>query len=168
MAQGGGSRDWRLGSRPWRYFLSLRPRPGASDTPQTTAPHFVPGLGRGRRSEGFTAVPPERRERRIARLTRQNRQQDRARNIPRRRYLRARIMQWTVWHQRVEAAAHLQIFHEKRQMPQRRHRHARVSFDMNRAAQGVHLHRLAGDIPYGAKTLTGRMTLSGRTGGSCR
>ena len=46
-------------------------------------------------------------------------------------------------------------------MAERRHRRIRVPFDMNRAAEGVHLHGLAGDVPRSATTLTRRVTLSG-------
>ena len=46
-------------------------------------------------------------------------------------------------------------------MTQRRRRRIRIPFDMNRAAEGVELHGLSGDLPRSAGTITRWVSLSG-------
>ena len=106
-------------------------------------------------------VAAQRRDVRIAPLPRESRQKHRSQDVPLRRRVRARVVQRAVRHQRVEAAADFQVFGEERQVTQRRRRRIRIPFDVDRAAEGVHLHGLSGDLPHSAGTITRRVTLSG-------
>ena len=106
-------------------------------------------------------VAAQRRDVRVAPLPRKDRQHQRPQDVTLRGRVRARVVQRTVRHQRVETAADFQIFGEEGQVTQRRRRRIRVPFDMNRAAEGVQLHGLLGDIPRSAGTITRRVTLKG-------
>ena len=46
-------------------------------------------------------------------------------------------------------------------MIQRRRRRIRIPFDVDRAAEGVQLHGLSGDLPRSAGTITRWVSLSG-------
>ena len=106
-------------------------------------------------------VVAQSRDVRIAPLSRECRQHHRPQDVPLRGRIRARVVQRTVRHQRVEAAADFQAFGEECQVTQRRRRRIRVPFDVDHAAKGVHLHGLSGDVPRSAGTVTRRVSLKG-------
>ena len=154
LAQQGPHRVVEMAVQPRRAFVRRDPLQGAPN--RILARHLAHAQQRR-----IDPVAAQRRDVRVAPLACKDRQHRRPQDVPLRRRVRARVMQRAVRHQRVKAAADLQVFGEERQVTQGRRRCIRVPFDVDRAAEGVHLHGLSGDLPHSAGTVTRRVSLKG-------
>ena len=82
-------------------------------------------------------VAAQRRNVRIALMTGENRQQQRAEHVALARRIRTGERQWAVRHPAVEQATLLQVFDEERQLTERRHRLRSIPLDVHPAAERV-------------------------------
>ena len=154
LAQQGPNRVVEMAVQPRRALVRRDPLQGAPNG--ILARHL--GHAQQRRIDPVAA---QSRDVRIAPVSRESRQHHRPQDVPLRRRVRARVVQRAVRHQRIEAAADFQVFGEERQMSQRCGRRIRVPFDVDGAAEGVHLHGLSGELPRSAGTITRRVSLKG-------
>src|SRR3954454_21130901 len=82
-------------------------------------------------------VTAQRRDVRIALMTGENRQQQRAEHVALARRIRTGERQRAVRHPAVEQATLLQVFDEKRQLTERRHRLRSIPLDVHPTAERV-------------------------------